>query len=325
MKISVIIPCYNVENYILRCLKSIENQTFGIENLQLILIDDASTDNTREYLLQFEAKYPDNVIVVINEKNENVGRTRNIGIMYASEKYISFVDSDDVIDADFFSKTYDAILKYDCDMVECNYLTFSDENSICVQHEDECKIWDLTDIRTRRQFIIDEGVKTAVWGRLYKKEIIDNNSLRFLEKSCYEDMHFSGMGMLLMNKVCYLKDTLYYYFVNPAGITNKPNISKLQQEIDSMNAFLVELNSRQLFSDAFETMYDEMCYYCTLKAYLDPVVMLIRYNDSDWRKNALIFKNYVKKLFPNIGNNKYLRRYMEYSEVTKCIGELLIG
>ena len=100
-KISIIIPCYNVEKYIDRCLSSLDDQTYvhnGIGDMELILIDDASTDNTRAKLLLYEAKNPERVIVVSCDTNSGPACARNIAMKYASGDYISFVDADDMAD-----------------------------------------------------------------------------------------------------------------------------------------------------------------------------------------------------------------------------------
>ena len=92
--ITVIVPCYNVEKYIARCIQSIENQTYGFENIELILIDDASTDNTAALLDAYRQKYPQRVIVISLKKNGKQGAARNKGLDIASGKYVTFVDSD---------------------------------------------------------------------------------------------------------------------------------------------------------------------------------------------------------------------------------------
>ena len=105
-KISVIIPCYNAQAYIPRCLHSIFSQTIGMETLEIILVNDASTDHTLDILLQFENKFPDSVIVVNLEQNIRQGGARNVGLSYASGEYVAFLDADDWIHPDFYSTLY---------------------------------------------------------------------------------------------------------------------------------------------------------------------------------------------------------------------------
>ena len=117
-KISVIIPCYNAQAYIPRCLHSIFSQTIGMETLEIILVNDASTDHTLDILLQFENKFPDSVIVVNLEQNIRQGGARNVGLSYASGEYVAFLDADDWIHPDFYSTLYSLALKYDTDIIQ---------------------------------------------------------------------------------------------------------------------------------------------------------------------------------------------------------------
>ena len=93
--ISVIIPCYNVSKYLDRCMDSLLKQTIGYNKLELIFINDASTDNTLDMLLGYEEKYPDTVLVINLEENKKQGFARNLALEYATGKYIGYVDSDD--------------------------------------------------------------------------------------------------------------------------------------------------------------------------------------------------------------------------------------
>lgn len=102
--ISAIIPCYNVEKYIDRCLSSVVQQSIGMEHMQIILVNDASTDNTLEKLLLWETRYSDNILVITYEQNIRQGGARNIGLNYATGDYIGFVDSDDWIEPDMYDR-----------------------------------------------------------------------------------------------------------------------------------------------------------------------------------------------------------------------------
>lgn len=99
-KISVIIPCYNVQKYIMRCFDSIYSQTYGFENLEVILIDDLSTDNTWSILESLQRKYPENVISLKIQKKGKCGGARNLGMDICTGKYITFVDADDYVHPD---------------------------------------------------------------------------------------------------------------------------------------------------------------------------------------------------------------------------------
>lgn len=112
--VSIIVPCYQVEKYIRRCVDSIINQSIGFENIELILVDDASTDGTLEILRKYEKMYP-GIIVIECEKNGRQGTARNIGLQYATGKYIGFVDADDWIEPDMYEHMYLIAEEYSVD------------------------------------------------------------------------------------------------------------------------------------------------------------------------------------------------------------------
>lgn len=129
--ISVIIPCYNVENYIDRCVKSLINQSIGVENLELIFVNDASTDGTLTKLQNWEQTYPENIMVITYEENLRQGGARNVGLQYATGEYIGFVDSDDWIEPDMYELLYSIAKQKDFDQVCGKYMrNFSEEDSM---------------------------------------------------------------------------------------------------------------------------------------------------------------------------------------------------
>lgn len=112
-KISVIIPCYNVQKYIMRCFDSIYSQTYGFENLEVILIDDLSTDNTWSILESLQRQYPENVISLKIQKKGKCGGARNLGMDICTGKYITFVDADDYVHPDMLRVLYDRMTEDD--------------------------------------------------------------------------------------------------------------------------------------------------------------------------------------------------------------------
>lgn len=118
-KISVIIPCCNVERWIDRCMTSITSQTIGMGNLEIICVDDASADDTWGHLKEWERSFPENVRLIQLEVNLRQGAARNIGLRYASADWIAFVDADDWVEPDYFELLYTAATNHICDVVVC--------------------------------------------------------------------------------------------------------------------------------------------------------------------------------------------------------------
>lgn len=127
-KISVIVPCHNVAKYLERCMERIINQSIGMEEIELILIDDASTDNgaTLQVLMDYERRFPDTVMLIPLEQNMRQGGARNIGISYAGGEYLMFCDADDWLAYRAMEILYHVAKEYDADVVEYRYKTVTD-------------------------------------------------------------------------------------------------------------------------------------------------------------------------------------------------------
>lgn len=157
-KISVIIPCYNVQKYIMRCFDSIYSQTYGFENLEVILIDDLSTDNTWSILESLQRKYPENVISLKIQKKGKCGGARNLGMDICTGKYITFVDADDYVHPDMLRVLYDRMTEDDYDVAQCGVSCFkADKPNVLEVNDLEIQRLDLDNVDNRKNLIIEGG------------------------------------------------------------------------------------------------------------------------------------------------------------------------
>lgn len=215
-KISVIIPCYNVEQYIDRCVRSLVNQTIGIESLELIFVDDASTDGTVSRLKRWKKRFPESVVIIECEENRRQGAARNIGLTYASADYIGYVDADDWAEKEMYEKLYLCMMQNDVDVVSCRfgrdigdgefinvpgYRGITGEK-ILISSDDE------------RQKFLSQGFPGGVYTKLYKKKFLTEHGLYFPEKLSYEDNFFGIMLAFSVTSVYVLDKILYHYFYN---------------------------------------------------------------------------------------------------------------
>lgn len=309
MKISVIVPCYNVEKYIGRCLESIERQTIGIENLEIILVDDVSTDNTLTTIMEFERKYPENVIAVVCEENKKAGGARNLGIDYASGDYITFVDADDILDSTMLEKMYAKMTEYDCEVVECEHKEFSESAELFPEQKSEDYYLNIDSVEKRKSFIV-QSLKNAVWGRLYKREFIKSNKLRFVENLYYEDCQFSGMAMLLHQNYYHLGETLYYYFYNNEGTMHSKggDNNKIKCELEVERLFLEEIEERGMLEDVLTNYYDELEFYVVYNGYIDALSHIFMHCEEEWKELIVYFREGIRELFPECYDNPYLKQ-----------------
>lgn len=206
-KISVIVPIYNAELYLDRCLKSIINNTY--RNLEIICINDGSTDTSLNILESY--KENDSRIIVISQENRGVSSARNKGLEIATGEYISFVDADDMIYPKFFTCLMSIMIEPDADIVIGGY-------SRELKYGTEQKI--VAESLSRAQFMQRRDCKGFVWGRIYKKNII---TIRFDEKSKIEDADFNA-ALISINenlKIMYTRVPLYFYFFRAGSLVSK--------------------------------------------------------------------------------------------------------
>lgn len=216
--LSIIVPVYNVEKYLRRCLTSIINQTYI--NLEIILVDDGSTDKSGNICDEFAEK--DSRITVIHKKNEGVSVARNIGLDIAKGDYIGLVDSDDYIKADMYTNLLELIMTSDSDMAVCNF-SYVDENGNLLEKRNlsspirnEC----LDVARYLRRWHGDYGwYYVTPFNRLYKKEVFDN--LRYPIGIRFEDEFIMHYLVYRCRRIICTKECLYYYVQRPDSFMRK--------------------------------------------------------------------------------------------------------
>ncbi len=227
-KISIIIPCYNVEKYIDRCLASVVNQTIGLERLEVICVNDASTDETWDKLRDWERRYPDNILLVNCDKNGKLGRARNIGLSYASGGYITFLDSDDWMELDSYEKVYGLIREYQCEVVQFQFVRDDGTGDVWEWQNrrdrgDFCL--DLSDDEERRKLLVTAIMDNGCTNKLYTREFIEGNCLRFPEGRAYEDIYWGVLTQFHAEHVYFFNERLYHYYINPDSIVMKKDES----------------------------------------------------------------------------------------------------
>lgn len=201
--ISVIVPIYNSEKYLNKCIRSILTQTY--ENFELILINDGSTDKSSQICDYFKNK--DKRIKVINQHNKGQSIARNLGIKISEGEYISFVDADDYIEKDYLEYLFYLIKKFDSDMSVCNTRDeYINGNFIDKSCEEECKLYPEGALEI---MLYQKGFDVGPWAKLYKKNLFEK--IKFPENKIYEDFYVSYRIVHKCNKVAYGKQAKYHY------------------------------------------------------------------------------------------------------------------
>ena len=194
-EVSVIVPVYNVEKYLERCLNSLVNQT--LENIEIIIVNDGTKDNSEEIIKKFMEKYPQK-IVYLKKENGGLSDARNYGIPYVKGEYIAFLDSDDYVEKDIYKEMYELAKKENSDMVECDFL-WEYPNKV---REDIGQVYN-----GKKEML--EKVRVVAWNKLIRKSILEKTQIQFPKGLRYEDVEFTYKLIPHLNKVSFLKKNIY--------------------------------------------------------------------------------------------------------------------
>lgn len=210
-KISVIIPVYNAEKHLDNTIKSIINQSIGFENIELILVDDASKDNSKKIIEKYSAKY-DNIIPYYSEKNHGYpGFGRNIGLNISTSKYIMFIDNDDKYDEDICRNLYETITNENADLSVCGRMIVDEISNLKekIQYVNGIEKDNLTILKNDDLLYFNSYI---ILNKIFKREIIKANQMKFFEKSSFDDAMFTYEYFLYSKKLVYLNDYYGYYW-----------------------------------------------------------------------------------------------------------------
>lgn len=235
-KVSIIVPIYNVEKYLDRCIQSLINQT--LKEIEIVLVDDGSPDNCPQMCDEYAKK--DSRIKVIHKKNAGLGYARNSGMEIAIGEYIAFVDSDDFVDEKMYEVLYESAKQNDCDAVFCGFRTEVSKgiwvNSDEVQQNE---LWEKEEVQHFMLNMIASGPRIkkerlyqmSVWHSIYKNEIIKENEILFPSERevVSEDIPFQIDFLLKANKVAYIKNVFYSYCLNGTSLTATFNFEKFDR------------------------------------------------------------------------------------------------
>lgn len=291
-KISVIIPCYNVEKYVGRCFDSVLQQTYGFEQIEVIFIDDQSTDGTVAVLDSFQKQYPDNVRVLKPQQKGMEGGARNLGMDAAGGTYLTFLDADDCMHPAMLSVLWEKMQEEDYDMVQCGARRFHaklpDYGQELTKGE---KTVHLQDVNERKNLIIQcsGGFYMCAWGKLFRRAFLAENNIRFLEGAYFVDNHFSVICILLAEKYCSVSQELLYYYENNAGITEDTGIEKIRDLVRTTQFLKEEINQRGIG----ESCFFEIQAFILWKAYFETLNRL----EAVFEKEKAYYKNSMLGLY----------------------------
>ena len=203
-KVSIIVPVYNVEKYLRKCLDSLINQT--LKDIEIICINDGSTDKSLEILEEYKNR--DSRIILLNQENSGQSIARNNGIKKATGEYIGFVDPDDWIDLDYYEKLYNAASTNDTDIAVGGIIRVTGIKKKKFLNFEKETITDNTNLKFE---LCDVPEKSYVWNKIYKTEKLKEIGLVFEKGIFYEDCIFTPQALFYLGKIVTVPNIYYYY------------------------------------------------------------------------------------------------------------------
>ena len=287
-KVSLIVPIYNSQKYLEKCIKSLLNQT--LKDIQIILINDGSTDNSEKIIKSFD----DERIVYISKNNEGIGKTRNLGIDKATGEFLAFVDSDDYLNEHFCEYMYQKAVNDDCDLVVCDF--FEDRNTLV-----GIKFKDFKDTNLRETPELINNINLGPCNKLYKKSLFDDKSNRFEENLKYEDAPFVVKMLLSANKIGKVNDYLTYYVIH----SNSETTVRDKRIFDILKITDIIVKELKKANHPLDSITDLVVMILT------DYTIQQRYIKDRNERNNFINKAfmYLRKLNKNWRKCKYLKRF----------------
>ena len=276
--ISVVIPVYNVEQYLPKCIESIMNQTY--KNLEIILVNDGSTDGSQKICEEYKSL--DNRIKVINKENGGLSDARNVGIDNSSGNYITFIDSDDYIDDDYVYTLYKSLISYNADMSIASHKIIYPKRIIDKATDEK---FCANSKKVLEKILYDEGIDLSAWGKLYKKSLFNN--IKFPKGRLFEDSATTYRLIDESKKIAVNSKSVYNYVIRKNSISNEMFSEKKMDLI----------TSTMEMTEFIKKKYPELekgCERRLMYAYLSTLTQLAKTKETNSSMQAKLM-NYIKK------------------------------
>ena len=239
VKVSIILPVYNVEKYLKRCIDSLLNQT--LKDIEIVMVDDESPDHCPQLCEEYKAKYPN--VKVVHKKNDGLGLARNSGLELCEGEYVAFIDSDDFVDVRMFENLYGYASKNKLDACFCGYNVYKDEQHIRRRQEKEnyevCDGREAVDsvlmdmVGAGPSYHSDVKILSSMWKGIYLLNIIRKNKLQFVSEREYiaEDIMFHLDFLPHANRVGFVPGCYYFYCDNGSSLTRSYRSDRFSREL----------------------------------------------------------------------------------------------
>lgn len=306
MKLSIIVPVYNMagDGKLQFCMESLVRQT--ITDYEIIAVDDKSTDDSLAILHEYEQSYPDKIKVIASAENKRQGGAKNLGLDAACGEWVGFIDSDDWISPEMFSKLLKKAEETGADVVGCDY-TITDQigkEEGRIEENNSADQVGILDEYKHRRLILGPGSMVI---KIYKRELFERNHIRFPERMFYEDNAIGVLPLLYATHFERVKESLYYYYQHSASTVHTVNMDRLNDRVRAMKIYLDECKNRGFYTkykDEIDYKVFELGYRNTLFSYLQ--------NTKKAQLSYLVeMRKFLMQYVPDIDKNAYYMQYMD--------------
>lgn len=293
IKLSIIIPVYNVSDFVIDCLKSVFNQ--DLQDCEVIIIDDGSTDDTYFKVKDYSKKKQNINIKILRKKNGGQGSARNYGLRQAIGEYVWFIDSDDYISDGAVKKIKEKI-NNNLDLLSFNATTVNERGQNLRKINLNQIYTNSPKISEKKELIL---LPSITWNKIIRREIINNNNIVFPENVYFEDIYFTAITLLNTKVVWFIDDSLYYYRQRATSTTHTLS-EKTLDIIKVMNSTINGFKSNKMYI----SYKDELEYLMIRSVLFEVVGNINKFNYKSGLQDKII--SAFLKNFPNADNNKYL-------------------
>lgn len=296
-KVSVVVPVYNTEKYLRKCLDSLVNQT--LEELEVIVVDDGSTDGSADLLDEYRKQYPDSFFV-FRKENGGQGIARNIGVEKCSGDYIGFMDSDDYLELDMYENLYEMAVAENADLVECKYRYVRCENDI----EEELDTYGcVRAYKNQKDMFLNPLV--SPWNKLYKRDVFERSGSLFTEGVIYEDTAFFIKQIPFIEKSAYLEEAFVTHILRGSS-TMSINKSKRVGDIFEVLKDILTFYEKRGIKEKYEK---ELEYFCVKILLCSSLERISKVKDKKLKKQFLRETNrMLSDYFGNYKHNPYMKK-----------------
>lgn len=309
ISLSVIVPVYNMEKYLGTCIESLLAQTY--EDLQIVLVNDCSTDNSLDILKNYESKYPKKIVVIDSKENLRQGGARNLGMKLTQSEYIGFVDADDFIHPRMYEILMKEARENGSDVIYCMHENVDETATGKMDDVDDSYS---SDSMTRMVFqkLSDEermdmmlsSKYGCVWGGVYRRDLIERNALYFPEHLAYEDNYWVCVLQMLFESVTVVQRKLYYYRQQNSSTIHKKNAKHHYDRIEISKRLLKYVKDNKMM----QRYHDFIEYFFIGVSTLNSCSMFVSHFDEPRADSLDYVKDMLKKEFPHWRKNRFYKK-----------------